>query len=167
MFWSCLKYIFGESPKISPGSEIETQKYLRESNEIFTSTFTSSEKEFFNVELARYDLLDMARVGDIGGIRRLLDDNLIDLNRPNVKGDTAMHIAAMGGYRDVVSFLLDQGANGAIKNEAGFTAAELLEAAETKGRDNNLHSIYVSDDSSNTSPRIDISGESGAMDEVL
>jgi len=68
-----------------------------------------------------------AAAGSLPIVRLLLDnDAYIDAESPNKT--TPLMMAARGGFRDVVEFLLTQGADLHIKNELGLTAADFARA---------------------------------------
>ncbi|MGZ8243202.1 ankyrin repeat domain-containing protein [Methylomagnum sp.] len=62
--------------------------------------------------------------GDLRTIAALVDARL-DLNRRNPSGATALIYAASAGKTEVVEFLLELGADPALKTEDDFTALEL------------------------------------------
>jgi len=51
-----------------------------------------------------------------------------DVNAVNARGDTALHGAAMRGYRLVVPLLLARGAQVGVKNVKGATAFDVADA---------------------------------------
>jgi ankyrin repeat protein len=68
------------------------------------------------------EIHDAALKGDLQKVKALLthDPALLDAeNEPNKK--TPLHYAAQGGHKDVVEFLLDQGARVSRPNIAGET----------------------------------------------
>jgi ankyrin repeat protein len=53
-----------------------------------------------------------------------------DVNRRDRAGNTPLHVAAYGGHALIVEQLLARGANRTLRNQAGFTPAELASEAE-------------------------------------
>ncbi|KAG2309597.1 hypothetical protein Bca52824_029345 [Brassica carinata] len=67
-------------------------------------------------------LLFMASRGDVGGVEELLDEG-IDVNRIDLDGRTALHIAACEGHLGVIEALLSRRANIDARDRWGSTAA--------------------------------------------
>lgn len=68
-----------------------------------------------------------AASGNLAILRRLLEESAyIDAESPN--RTTPLMMAARGGHRDAVKLLLDEGADVALKNEAGLSAADFARA---------------------------------------
>lgn len=65
-------------------------------------------------------LLYAANEGDIGSIRELLDSG-VDVNFRDIDNRTALHIAACQGSADVVSILIEYGAQVDPKDRWGST----------------------------------------------
>ncbi|CAH0481818.1 unnamed protein product [Peronospora belbahrii] len=59
-------------------------------------------------------------------VHLLVDRVGFDPNVQNVFGQTPLHVAAMGGYPEVVQALLDRGVNPIAQDRAGFTALSLV-----------------------------------------
>lgn len=53
-----------------------------------------------------------------------------DVNRMDDCGDTPLHVAIAADQEEVVSILINAGADTAIKNEDGYSCSELLERGE-------------------------------------
>ena len=68
-------------------------------------------------------LMYLANEGDLGGIRELLDSG-INVNFRDIDDRTALHIAACQGQTDVVSLLLQRGANVESKDCWGSTVSK-------------------------------------------
>jgi ankyrin repeat protein len=68
--------------------------------------------------------------GDVGEVRRLLDEEGADIEGRGGCGRTALRLAASTGKRDVVECLLDRGADIEARDEYGRTA---LIAAASRG----------------------------------
>lgn len=100
----------------------------------------ASDEEIFNAEdevLCLTPLMLACRLGDVAAVRFLLS-RAIDINkqttlpfcennvaRTAVVGQTALHYAALGGHRQAAELLLQHGADAAVTNSAGLTAAQL------------------------------------------
>jgi len=63
------------------------------------------------------------RCGWINIAKYLISTNGIDLNLPDMFGDTPLHNAACDGHLDIVKCLLDSGADNLAINKRGHTAA--------------------------------------------
>lgn len=60
---------------------------------------------------------------------------MLHLNAQNTRGRTALHEAAARGHREIMGLLVDAGADVAIRDREGKTAADLLETwARRPGR---------------------------------
>lgn len=70
-------------------------------------------------------LMYLANGGDVEGIRELLDSG-VNVNFKDIDGRTALHVAACQGLADVVSLLLDRGAEVDLKDRWGSTVRALL-----------------------------------------
>jgi ankyrin repeat protein len=66
-------------------------------------------------------LVGAAGRGDVGEVRRLLDEGGADIEGWNGRGWTALIVAARWGHRDVVEYLLDRGANIEARGRYGDT----------------------------------------------
>jgi ankyrin repeat protein len=63
------------------------------------------------------------------GIDLILEKEKVDINRLDKNGQTALHYAVRGKRVDNVGYLLENGANPAIRDENGDTPFHLAEAA--------------------------------------
>ena len=70
-------------------------------------------------------LMYVANEGDLDGIRELLDSG-VHVNFKDIDDRTALHVAACNGLTDVVSLLLDRGADLDPKDRWGSTVTTLL-----------------------------------------
>jgi hypothetical protein len=90
---------------------------LNESREVFGNTTRES------------DIMTFAHIAALNGylnvLEHLVKEFKVDLNRQDIEGNTPIHYAGMTGQRKVVSFLVDQGAEGDVKNVFGETPLEL------------------------------------------
>ena len=66
-----------------------------------------------------------ARGDDNDTVVRILLAHGAHINKKNDEGMTALHLAAMKGYSNVVKTLVDYGASGTERNAQDFTAADL------------------------------------------
>lgn len=101
---------------------------------------TAADEEIFNAEdevLCLTPLMLASRLGDEAAVRFLLS-RAIDINKQTTSpfcennvartalvGQTALHYAALGGHRHLAELLLQHGADAAVTNSAGQTAAQL------------------------------------------
>ena len=74
-------------------------------------------------EIDEVRLMYLANEGDLDGIRELLDSG-INVNFCDIDDRTALHIAACQGQTDVVSLLLQRGANLESKDRWGSTVSK-------------------------------------------
>ncbi|XP_062160700.1 integrin-linked protein kinase 1 isoform X2 [Alnus glutinosa] len=65
-------------------------------------------------------LMYLANGGDVEGIREVLESG-VNVNFKDIDGRTALHVAACQGLADVVSLLLDRGAEVDVKDNWGST----------------------------------------------
>jgi len=70
-------------------------------------------------------LMYLANGGDVEGIGEVLDSG-VNVNFKDIDGRTALHVAACQGLADVVSLLLDRGAEVDVKDNWGSTVRALL-----------------------------------------
>lgn len=80
-------------------------------------------------------LMRAARIGDADEVKRLLSKQKVDPNCRHPLGWTPLHVAAMNGYSDCVTALLDAGAD----VDAGDEFVNVYQTA----REKNLHSLEV------------------------
>ena len=74
-------------------------------------------------------LMDAARLGFTFIVRKLLEDNRLQVNCVNVDGDTALHLAAREGHAAIVYLLLqDMRVKRDCQNNFGNTAFHLAAA---------------------------------------
>ena len=62
------------------------------------------------------------RSGQVGVVRRVLDQQVVDVNCLNSKHETPLHLACSLGLKDIVVLLVAFGADAYIKDSAGKTA---------------------------------------------
>lgn len=87
-----------------------------------------------------------AASGNLAIIRRLLDESAyIDAESPNKT--TPLMMAARGGHDDAARLLLVEGADVALKNEAGLTASDFARAQ-------GFHTLAQTLDRANQAPRV-------------
>lgn len=60
----------------------------------------------------------------------LLFERSVDIDTPDAEGNTALHLAARTGKREMIDTLLDHGADGKRTNQQGQTPAQVAMAAE-------------------------------------
>ncbi len=60
---------------------------------------------------ARANLFEKAAMGDISGLKEILEDSSIDLNAPAADGFSALHLACYFGQAEIVALLLKEGAD--------------------------------------------------------
>lgn len=70
----------------------------------------------------RVRLMYLANEADLDGIKEILDSG-IDVNFRDIDNRTALHVAACQGYSDVVSLLLERGAEVDTKDRWGSTVS--------------------------------------------
>lgn len=68
---------------------------------------------------------DAAQTGDERLMRRLLRDERVDISATTVRGETALHCAAIGGHAKIVRMLLDVCVEIDAKSGGGYTALHL------------------------------------------
>ncbi|CAI9731786.1 repeat domain-containing 46-like [Octopus vulgaris] len=66
-------------------------------------------------------LKDAILDGDISKVKELLDLKTYDTNEQTNSGKTALHLAAIRGYSEIIELLLNHGANPNIKDRNGNT----------------------------------------------
>jgi hypothetical protein len=67
---------------------------------------------------------------DLGTLQETITP--IEVNKPGPDGNTALHIASLNGFAQIVQFLLRYHASRAIRNDNGYTAEELATNEEIK-----------------------------------
>ena len=65
------------------------------------------------------ELHEAVQSRDIESVRELANNDDIDLNERNEKGEAAMHIAAIEGYADIIVILSEAGANLDVRHRRG------------------------------------------------
>lgn len=65
--------------------------------------------------------------GDLGHLKLLVEQGVININERDDKGCTPLHKAAGQGQLNVVQWLIENGANATIKNNAGETARDVAQ----------------------------------------
>lgn len=70
------------------------------------------------------DLFRMVRQQDLEGVRKLLADELVDINTRNAQGDSALHIASSLGDFDMVRLLIDHGAEVMLRDNLRRTVSQ-------------------------------------------
>lgn len=66
-------------------------------------------------------LLHAAALGEVGAIKGLLDEGIVDVNQADYDGRTALHLAASEGKVEAVRALLERGADPNPKDRYGNT----------------------------------------------
>ena len=84
-----------------------------------------------------------AEAGSMSNAKLLLLDDEELMETTDNQGRTPLHIACMKGYRNMVSFLLESGANPTVKMEGGLNCLEL--AVKSKQEDI-VEELLLSDD---------------------
>lgn len=81
---------------------------------------------FANCQLTDIDwvpiLMDSAYFENINAAKALLDSGVVNINTINSSGQTALIKAVLGKSKDMVSFLLEKGADKSVKDNDGKTA---------------------------------------------
>lgn len=90
-----------------------------------------------------------AEAGSISNAKLLILDEEELMEAKDNKGRTPLHIACMKGYRNMVSFLLESGANPLVKMEGGLNCLEL--AVKNK-QENVVEELLLSDEWKHVSP---------------
>lgn len=65
--------------------------------------------------------------GSLDDVRAFLDSDSSAIDRVDANGNTPMHSAAMYGQTNIISFLIERGADPNIKNSGGKTAKSIAE----------------------------------------
>jgi ankyrin repeat protein len=71
------------------------------------------------------DLQHAAVTGDAAEVARLLRSGSANPNTRDLSGWTPLHYACLGGHRDVVRLLLDEGADPTKRTDKGYLAREI------------------------------------------
>ncbi|MBI5092927.1 MAG: ankyrin repeat domain-containing protein [Candidatus Hydrogenedentes bacterium] len=74
-------------------------------------------------------VLQLARRGDLEGLRAVLEADPKLVNAKGEQGQTPLHLAAAGGHRDLVDFLLEYGANPRATNDNSDTPSDIAQLA--------------------------------------
>mmetsp|Transcript_39665 Transcript_39665/g.99286 ORF Transcript_39665/g.99286 Transcript_39665/m.99286 type:complete len:144 (+) Transcript_39665:15-446(+) len=112
--------------------------------------------------------------GDPKAIIQALEQG-IDVNTPDDKMCTPLHIAARFGHTEVCRFLMSQGADCSVKDSAGRTPAQVTKSPETKtffAEASQNPAVYMriqgGDDSHNFSPAdapfVDTAADDGGLE---
>ncbi len=92
-------------------------------------TLLNESREVFGNLTRESDIMTLAHIAALNGyltvLERLVKDFKVDLNRQDIDGNTPIHYAGMTGQRKVVTFLVDNGAEGDVKNVFGETPLDL------------------------------------------
>src|SRR5262245_36311369 len=67
-------------------------------------------------------LIEAAKFGDQSKVKILVNDYQVDINEVNSRGETAIMMAALWNYPDIVKFLLERSARYNQRSHDGFTA---------------------------------------------
>jgi ankyrin repeat protein len=89
-----------------------------------------------------------AEAGSISNVKLLVFDDEDLLRAEDDQGRTALHIACMNGYRNIVSFLLENGADPLVRMEGGMNC---LEVAVVNKKDDIVEELLLSDHWKNVS----------------
>eukprot|EP00210_Caulerpa_lentillifera_P001155 g1112.t1 len=84
-------------------------------------------------------LLTAARDGNFNDVRRLINNEDVDINTVDKTGNSALHLSVLNGHSNITTFLLEKGAEVNLRNALGETA--LLLAA--RSGDNQTVSILL------------------------
>ena len=76
-------------------------------------------------------LHDAALTGDLAQVYANIADNA-DINLVDAYGNTPLHFAAQGGYKEAVQMLLNAGADKNLKNISNETAADIARTDEIR-----------------------------------
>ena len=89
-----------------------------------------------------------AEAGSISNVKLLVFDDVDLMKTEDNEGKTALHIACIQGYRNIVSFLLKQGADPLVKMQSGLNC---LEVAVLNKQDDVVEELLLSDNWKNVS----------------
>jgi ankyrin repeat protein len=79
------------------------------------------------------DLIEAVKTGDLSRVREIVSANRESVRQRDPQfGATALHWAALRGYREIAAFLLDQGADPNATNNVGETPLTVAERAGKK-----------------------------------
>ena len=93
-------------------------------------------------------LHDAAEAGSISNVKLLVFDDEDLMKAEDNEGRTALHIACIQGYRNIVSFLLKHGADPLVKMQGGLNC---LEVAVQSKQDDVVEELLLSDHWKNVS----------------
>lgn len=62
-----------------------------------------------------------AHVGNLEGVKQLIESGVVDVNEVDYTERTALHAAAAAGHREIVQYLVSQGADRTIQDSWGIT----------------------------------------------
>ena len=89
-----------------------------------------------------------AEAGSLSNVKLLVFDDEDLMRAEDGKGRTALHIACIQGYRNIVSFLLTNGADPLVKMQGGMNC---LEVAVQNKQDEIVEELLLSDHWKNVS----------------
>ena len=96
------------------------------------SELTERQKEL--IQSANMEFFRLVRSSDLEGLAQLFGtkQSLLQINSPDVTGDTALHVAARAGTRELVLSLLAHGADPHLKDRKGKLPAEVTKCDSIK-----------------------------------
>jgi hypothetical protein len=100
------------------------------------------EKTKSQAEGANAKLLAAAVLGSKSGVKDALQQGA-ELDAQNTKGETALILASIRGFMNVVSFLKQARANPLLRDQDNFTALERAEAARAKETNETKKADYL------------------------
>ncbi|KAL3891287.1 hypothetical protein ACJMK2_003550 [Sinanodonta woodiana] len=111
-------------------AEDQTPKDVSQNKQIKKVLEAAEAHEFNKI---KKEFLNSARMGDVSNIQeRLNDSRLSIINCQDEYGNTALHLAAQSGQKEVAVCLLKSGIDSNIKNKNGLRAEELVQSAQMK-----------------------------------
>jgi ankyrin repeat protein len=104
------------------------------------------------------DIKDIARSreGYVEKLQKMIEEGQVQEDDPHVDGVTALHVAAQGGYVEMVKLLLEAGADVAHKDDSERTPLVLA----VQGNFGDVANILVAGGSDPNTPYVDADGES-------
>ncbi|MCY4321538.1 MAG: ankyrin repeat domain-containing protein, partial [Bdellovibrionaceae bacterium] len=75
-------------------------------------------------------LMDLIEIGEIKAVNKILEEG-VDIHALNKYGDTALHLAVLKGYNNIIKALINHGAKLNAKNNYGYTPLDRAWTIET------------------------------------